>query len=242
MSTAPPVPAPVAVFWAVPDALRDRGLHVWRIDLDAGAEIDSALLAPSEVARAHRIGDAERRRRFLALRVTTRRILARYVDTEPRALAFGAGHRGKPHLVHPPTDLVFNLTDSGPLALLAVGHGGAVGVDLEAVRPVSRWQRIARRTFPESACLVIEAADPAARDTMFLAHWTAHEARQKATGEGLHGVRADVARWQVLHFTPAPGCIAALAFAADVTPALSWFDAAAPEPGGWATRHSSGGG
>ncbi len=201
----------------------DGGVHVWRIALDVQAGQDEAVLAPAELARAARFHDATRRRRYLALRLAARRILARYLGTSPHTLAFGTGPRGKPHVVDPPTPLTFNLTDSGPLALLAISEAGPVGVDLEALRTVPRWQRIAQRSFDEDACRALEAADAQERAHLFLTHWTAHEARQKATGEGLHGARADPAQWRVLHFAPAPGWVAALAFAANAAPAVRWY-------------------
>jgi 4'-phosphopantetheinyl transferase len=200
------------------------GVHVWRIALDPHSGQDEAVLAPTELARAARFHDATRRQRYLALRLAARHILARYLGTSPHALAFGTGPRGKPHVVAPPTALMFNLTDSGALALLAVSDAGPIGVDLELLRVVPRWQAIARRSFDNDACRRLETADPQERAHLFLRHWTAHEARQKATGEGLHGARADPAQWQVLQFAPAPGWVAALAFAADVAPILSWID------------------
>jgi 4'-phosphopantetheinyl transferase len=203
----------------------EGGVHVWRIALDAASTSeDTTVLAPAELARAARLRDGARRRRYLALRLAARRILAPYLGTSPQAIAFGTEPRGKPHVVHPPTAWAFNLTDSGALALLAISDAGAVGIDLEAPRLVPRWQAIARRSFDADACRRLEAADPQGRAHLFLRHWTAHEARQKATGEGLHGARADPAQWRVLHFAPAPGWVAAIAMKADFTASLSWID------------------
>lgn len=215
---------PVTVAWADHASPPRGGLHVWRIALDAPDHADPRVLSAAETARADRLADPARRRRFIAMRIAARHILARYVEAEPHAIEFGAGHRGKPHVTRPPTRWTFNLTDSGTLALLALDDRGPVGVDLEGLRAVARWDRIARRTFGEPAHRALAAAPPDARDELFLAHWTAHEARQKATGEGLHGARADAAHWQVLHFRPGPGWIAALAFAAGVEPRVSWLD------------------
>lgn len=215
---------PPTVRWEIPRALPGPGLHVWRIDLDAHDAADPSVLAADELARAGRFADPSRRQRFVALRTAARCILGRYADATPAALEFGAEQRGKPHLAYPPTRWAFNLTDSGALALLAVSDRSPVGVDLEVLRPVSRWQRIARRILADADCRAVEAADERDREALFLAHWTAHEARQKATGEGLHGIRADATQWQVLHFSPRPSWIAAVAFAAGVDLALQWLE------------------
>jgi 4'-phosphopantetheinyl transferase len=204
---------PLAV-WCPAAALPAHGTHVWRIDLDTAAPTDDGLLAAHEVARARRIADAARRRHFVALRQAARRILAGYVGAAPEELVLGAGPRGKPHIAWPSTRWVFNQTDSRGMALLTVSDAGPVGIDLEAVRPMARWEPIARRMLSEAACRELAGTPAPARDSLFLAHWTALEARQKATGEGLFGERATEHDWDVRHFAPLPGWIAALALPA----------------------------
>jgi 4'-phosphopantetheinyl transferase len=220
-------PLPLAV-WCPAAALPARGTHVWRIDLDAAASTDDGLLAAHELARARRIADTARRRRFVALRQAARRILAGYVGAAPEELVLGAGPRGKPHVAWPPTRWAFNQTDSRSLALLTVSDAGPVGIDLEPVRPMPRWEPIARRMLSDPARRELERAAAPARDSLFLAHWTALEARQKATGEGLFGARAAERDWEVRHFAPLPGWIAALALPAGQPVDLRFVHYAAP--------------
>jgi 4'-phosphopantetheinyl transferase len=200
--------------WGRAEWVPARGTHVWRIDLDMTAVTDEELLAGHEFARAQRIADAARRRRFVALRQAARRILAGYVGAAPEALVLGAGPRGKPHVAWPQTHWAFNQTDSRGMALLTVSDVGPIGIDLELLRPMQRWEPIARRMLPEAACRELAGATAPARDRLFLAHWTALEARQKATGEGLFGERALERDWEIRHFAPLPGWIAALALPA----------------------------
>jgi 4'-phosphopantetheinyl transferase len=154
------------------------------------------------------------------------------VEVAPEALVLGAGPRGKPHIAWPPSRWAFNQTDSRMLALLSVCDAGSVGIDLEAVRPMPRWREISRRMFPAAAHAELATAAPAARDRLFFAHWTALEARQKATGEGLFGVRAAEVEWEVRHFAPLPGWIAALALPAgcDAPVGFYVFDPLRPGP------------
>jgi 4'-phosphopantetheinyl transferase len=196
--------------WTVPTVLPSSGLHVWRIPL-AGADaagIDG--LSVDEVARARRLAEPSRWR-FLAVRRAARTILSRYVGAPPATLRFVTSPRGKPSIGHPATDWLFNLSDSGDLALLAVSRAGPVGIDLERLRAVSRRAAIARRMLPLDAHEQVALTPGPAGDAVFLMHWTAFEARQKATGAGLSGPRAIAADWNVVHFVPAQGWIAALA-------------------------------
>lgn len=211
------------VAWTRPSALPDDGLHVWRIGLSAApSPLDAIALPADEVGRAERLVDPAARRRFLALRQATRAILARYVGAAPAALRFARQARGKPVLAAPASDWHFNLTDSRDLALLAVSRDGPVGIDLEFLRPVPRRDGIVRRLFATEVADALAGAPAAERDALFFRHWTAFEARQKATGAGLGGPRADPADWQVRHFAPAPDCLAALAHPPAVAPRL-WF-------------------
>jgi 4'-phosphopantetheinyl transferase len=212
------------VDWSRPSQLPAGGLHVWRIVLSvAPSPADGAALAPEEFARARRLVDPAARARFLALRQATRAILARYVEAAPAALRFGREARGKPLIVEPATDWQFNLADSRDLALVAVSRSGPVGIDLEHLRVVARRDAIARRMFGEATVAALADSPPHERDALFFRHWTAFEARQKATGAGLAGPRADPADWRVRHFVPAPGCLAALAHAAALEPSVRFF-------------------
>lgn len=212
------------VDWTRPPAVPGDGVHVWRIALSGGpSPWDGIALPEDEWARARRLVDPAARDRFVALRRATRGILSRYVGAVPAALRFAREARGKPVLAVPAAGPCFNLTDSRDLALLAVSHSGAVGIDVEHVRAVRRRDAIARRLLDGGLVEALERAPPAERDALFFRHWTAFEARQKATGAGLAGPRADPGDWEIRHFLPAPGCVAALAHRAAVSGRVFYF-------------------
>ncbi len=215
-------PPGIEPLWTTPTSLPPAGLHVWRIPL-AGAGPDRLEgVSDDEVARAGRLAEAARGR-FLAVRRAARAILSRYVGVPAVTLRFVAAPRGKPAIGHPPTDWVFNLSDSSDLALLAVSRAVPVGIDLERLREVRRPEAIAQRMLPAAAHDELLQAEGAARDAVFLRHWTAFEARQKATGAGLSGPRAVDAEWHVVHFVPEEGWIAALAHPSDLTPSIHFY-------------------
>jgi 4'-phosphopantetheinyl transferase len=145
-------------------------VHIWRADLAAIGEGLEDLLCADELARAAQIVPQRRRVEWTRSRGVLRALLARYVGADPRELRFVLGPRGKPAL-HPEapgkatdprgpaTDLRFNLSHSGNLALVAVSSGREVGVDIER---------------------------PRARHTgEFLRAWVAREAAVKCDGGGL---------------------------------------------------------
>jgi phosphopantetheinyl transferase len=115
-------------------------VHVWRADLVAVGDEFEDLLCADELARAARIVPVRNRVLWARSRGVLRALLGRYLDADPRELRFELGTHGKPALrrdgAEPgvATDLRFNLSHSGPLALYAVSAGREVGVDIECAR------------------------------------------------------------------------------------------------------------
>lgn len=113
-----------------------------------------------------------------------RRVLGERLGRPAGELQLRRGERGKPELAG--GELAFNLSHSGGLALIGIAAGGAVGVDLERVRPLRRLDLLA-----EGALTAAErdslrgVGGEAAQARWFLRRWTAKEAVAKAFGLGL---------------------------------------------------------
>lgn len=162
-------------------------VHVWALDLAVAPERLpelERLLAPDERARASRFRFARHRRRYMASWAAVRRLLGAYTAGEAESLAFTYGPKGKPELADDP-DLRFNLSHSEELALVAVSRGGAVGIDIEHLRPLPDADEIAQRFFSrrEVDCYLAQPAE--LRQRAFYSCWTRKEAFVKALGEGL---------------------------------------------------------
>lgn len=136
-------------------------VHIWRADLAAIGDGLEDLLCAAELARAAQIVHARRRAEWTRSRGLLRALLARHVGADPRELRFVLGAHGKPALDPrcSASDLRFNLSHSGNLALVAVSSGREVGVDIERARE--------RHT------------------AEFLHAWVAREAAVKCDGGGL---------------------------------------------------------
>jgi 4'-phosphopantetheinyl transferase len=137
-------------------------------------------------ARFRRPGDGDR---FLAARGALRRILAGYLQRDPRAIVFSLGEWGKPSVEG--SSLCFNLSHSDALALIAVAYGRLVGVDVERQRDIVDLEGIASRICSPSERLELDALAPSDRQGAFLAMWTRKEALAKMTGEGVRALSRD---------------------------------------------------
>ena len=226
--------------WETPPEPFELGagqVHVFRADLDLAEPILGRLesgLSEDEIARADRFVLPKVRKRFVAGRGLLRELLARYLGTDPSALAFCYGPQGKPALAGPQTEhsLSFNLSHSAHMVVCAVTRSGELGIDVERLRPAVNSEAIARRFFSPRETAALLALPPASRPQAFLACWTRKEAYIKAKGGGLTIPLAsfdvslapgepvallrtadpeETRRWLLHELAPAPGFVAALA-------------------------------
>lgn len=218
--------------------LGDSDLHVWKAGLDGSRERLGQLdrnLAPDERERIGRLRSEADRRRATASRGILRYVLAGYAGRPAAELLFNYGPAGKPSLsgTADGASLHFNTAHSGDLLLIAVGRVPFLGVDVERIRPIIRWERVARRALTADERQRIEALPRDSRAEAFITCWTRKEALVKAVGEGVwsafgrfevsvrSGEPAEVrsvdgdpaagADWSLYHLEPAPGFVGALA-------------------------------
>jgi 4'-phosphopantetheinyl transferase len=217
---------------AVPEV--HPGVRMWVIDLDA-PESDSgaALLSRDETARAARFAFDRHRRRFIAGRAALRRILGAETGLAPEALAFTYSPAGKPLLDGCAPAVYFNLSHSGEWALVALSHLGAVGVDIEKVRPLRDVLRLAETAFSTAELEELRNVPASGQEDAFFAGWTRKEAYIKARGDNLAllrdfdvslaadrprllrvaGDEAEPGRWTLSSFVPVSGYAGALCVA-----------------------------
>ncbi|MDX1994665.1 MAG: 4'-phosphopantetheinyl transferase superfamily protein [bacterium] len=184
-----------------------------------------ALLTPDEHDRAGRFKFAEARQRFVMARGMLRLALGQQLDLPPAELRFTYGTRGKPTLSGAAAH--FNLAHSGDVLLLGVTDAGAIGVDVEQLRPLPHLVRMAHDNFSPGEAAALFALPPEQQETVFLHIWTRKEAFIKATGDGFKCPLAsfdvaldlparllrvegdDASRWSLMHLDPAAGYVGA---------------------------------
>ncbi len=166
-------------------------LHTWEFGLDRlGQELAElhATMSGDERGRADRFRFERDRLRYIAGRGILRKILERYTGKPASNLVFGYGPAGKPELAG--SNLQFNMSHSGRMAILAVTCDARVGIDMEEIRPVPMMDGVMQCSFSPAEREAILALEPQCRLEAFYTCWTRKEAYVKATGQGL-GVALD---------------------------------------------------
>jgi len=225
-------------------ALSMSHIQVWQLRLDdraviqAISEISAArggLLSADELIRAQRFHFEKDRIRFTLCRSALRLLLARFLDLAPEKIRFSYTAKGKPEVSEDenPRSLRFNLSHSDNRALLAVGIGSAIGVDIEQIRTNVNTADLAERFFSAREREGLCSLPKDVRIAAFYACWTRKEAFLKASGEGLgfplsdfsvsvdpgkearleeiKGDRKAVRRWSMIDLHAAEGFRAAVA-------------------------------
>lgn len=237
--------------WGVPPTapvLDDDEVHVWRALLDVAPQRVATLhytLATDERERAERFRFPIDRARFIVARGLLRAIIARYLDQEPGAIMFQYSTAGKPSLRDEAgSGIRFNVSHTDDIALYAVTRFREVGVDIEGIRPDLASERIAERFFSPREVVTLRALRSELQYEAFFRCWTRKEAYVKARGTGITvaldqfdvslaldepamilGSREAGAarhRWSLLHLTPGPGYVGAVALAGEIPTLTCW--------------------
>jgi len=207
--------------WPSPDAARigDVDVKVYVASLladDDRLERAVGVLSRPERERFDSYSNGVVSRRFAMGRAILREILGALSSISPSAVRIVDGTYGKPALapVAGGPSLRFSVAHCDDLLLVAVSRNGEVGVDVERMRSIDCWERVADRTLApaERARLVREVERGEAPDEVFLRYWCRVEAELKAIGCGIHGIEAHRAgerpaglRVADLHDLPLPG-------------------------------------
>jgi 4'-phosphopantetheinyl transferase len=220
-------------------------IHLWLFRLDAGAGALARLsetLDEKERMRAARFRFPQDRDRFVAGRGVLRAVLGLYVGESPARIRLAAGPQGKPRLDGYAGAIDFNLSHSEDRAVLAVGAGRRIGVDIERVDPSRATEEIARRFFSPDEVAALARISRRGRGQAFFRCWTRKEAYLKALGDGLSlpldsfSVSVDaVSRPRLLESDRGAGEVARWRLS-DLRAARGFAGALAVEGSGWRAR------
>lgn len=217
-------------------------VHVWMAHLvQEPLAIGSfhALLSEDEQAKAAKFYFERDRNRYIVAHSILHILLSRYLQCDPRIIRFRTNAYGKPalDLSQQEHSLRFNLSHSHEMALLSFTYNRELGVDIEYMREIEDYDKLARVSFSPNERLVLrELADDEKRQGFYNC-WTRKEAYIKARGMGLSlplnlfdvsllpgepaqllASREDareVSRWTMRDLSPAPGYAGALCVAGD---------------------------
>lgn len=168
-------------------SISSNEVHLWNIDLSWRALPDAgAVLSFDELERASRFHFERDRQHFMISHSALRLILARYLNLPAATLVFGQTEYGKPFLTNLEADgLLFNMSHSGDVAVIAVAREREVGVDVEFMRADFATSEVAENFFSVAEIYTLSGLDPHERTRAFFDCWTRKEAYVKARGEGL---------------------------------------------------------
>ena len=180
-----------------PDRVLDRDdaltvacneIQVWALHLAADrstVERCRKLLSRDELSRAMRFVSEDHSIEFILAHGALRHILGRYLGAAPRSIIFNRGSAGKPIVAGGSNKFSFNLSHSHGRAVVAIGRGREVGIDVEQESPSVDCSGIACAYFSRSEADGIQAVGPARRCAEFFRYWVAKEAVLKGEGLGL---------------------------------------------------------
>jgi len=191
-------------------------VHVWRLELNhLASHIDAfrPILSVEERERAARFHFEKDSRAYVVSHAILRKLLGHWMGTDPAALAFQHGVKGKPFLLAGPE---FNVSHSAHLALVALSLDRAVGVDIEQIRDRACDAGLTAFFSPPEV-EELESLPENDRLCGFFAGWTRKEAFLKARGDG---ISLGLQRFAV---TVNPW----------LPPRLKWIDGDAGEPLKW---------
>lgn len=167
-----------------------NGIELILIPLDENPdEFDVEVLSKDEIARGSRLIMEEKRLRWIRCRAALRQILATYLEVSPKSIQFEYDRHGKPWLVTSPfatrVPIYFNLSHSEGHALLGIGEGFLVGVDIEIITRRFDAQAIAGQLLTDSELESWKLLADLERPKALLDAWACKEAILKAFGVGI---------------------------------------------------------
>ena len=216
-------------------AAGEIGVWIWELSESAGsAQCDARILSGDELERGLQFIQDRDRCRYYSGRAGLRRRLGFLSGAKPEDLRFIYSRNGKPSLDHPGGEAAigFNLSHSGGYAMLAVGPGLELGVDIEAGQGGADLAQMSAIACSDKELSWLNQRPSQERHQAFLRIWTLKEAMLKARSLGLSQDLKDFSvipldqglaltsgfdgvapgAWRTFSFAPAPGLQASLAY------------------------------
>jgi 4'-phosphopantetheinyl transferase len=203
----------------------ETDITVWQVNLNSVNECDERfyykVLDDVERQRFHSYKVDGPRREYLVGRALVRTTLSRFAPVEPSDWRFEHNRYGRPIIssnqLGIASDLVFNLSHTSGMVVLAVGHGCELGIDIEKLSRECAVDDVANRYFSLAESNHIRASEGAERVERFFAFWTLKEAYIKARGLGFS----------------LPLDSFAFAFSKEGAPIISFTETCQDEPARW---------
>lgn len=146
-----------------------------------------SLLDPQQTRKASTIRSPVRRHQYVQCVALLRMLLQERTGLPADKITFCKGEFDKPLLSGPAaaTGITFNISHSGPLAVIAISSESVVGVDIEQIKPARNTMEIADQFFVPAELHAIKTLNPDRQINAFYSCWCRKESFIKATGMGM---------------------------------------------------------
>ncbi|MDP1665228.1 MAG: 4'-phosphopantetheinyl transferase superfamily protein [Methylobacter sp.] len=142
------------------------------------------VLDAAEHAHAEKIKNDLLHKRYVEVHGRLRNILAQTLNQPPEQINIKKTEHGKPYLADMP-ELVFNLSHSASVMVIALGWNCQLGVDIECCKPRTSLAGLVDKCFAEEEIAYWHKLPEAQKTPEFYRFWTRKEAFVKATGRGI---------------------------------------------------------
>lgn len=142
------------------------------------------LLDQDEQSHAEKMKNTVLRHRYIEVHGRLRQLLAQRLNQAPEQITIKKTAFGKPYLADHP-ELVFNLSHTGNVFLVAMGENCRLGVDLEYNQRRADFSALVNKCFAEEEITYWNRLPEAQKQIAFYRFWTRKEAFVKAVGRGL---------------------------------------------------------
>ena len=162
-------------------------VQIWQgqlCDDDASYQTYWSVLDAIEQAHANKMMSVVRRKEYVQIHALLRYQLARILQTPPEAIVINKTQSGKPYLVDYP-ELVFNISHTKELFLIAISTHCQMGVDIEYCKQRHNIEGLVHKCFSSIEREYWFQLSEPERLTAFYKFWTRKEAFVKATGRGI---------------------------------------------------------
>jgi 4'-phosphopantetheinyl transferase len=162
-------------------------LHVWLIKLDEISKSINylkAILTEDEILKASKFRFHKDKNCSIISRGALRLLTSKYLNTNPKTITFKYGDYGKPYYSIE-TDLKFNVSHSGNLAIIGFVLNNDIGVDIEQLKYDFDVMDIVDNYFSQHEIETLKKFPNQELTQGFYRCWTRKESFIKAKAKGL---------------------------------------------------------
>ena len=170
-----------------PPRLSKQNLHIWSLNFvvnDDAFNRYHGLLSHDEKKRASKFRFYKDKRCYVVTKGVLRLLSGGYLNQDAKAITFDYGKYEKPPYKHE-TNLNFNVSHSGDMAIIGFVYDHTIGVDIEKIKNDFDTFDIAVNFFSKKEIAALRKIPKPQQYIAFYRCWTRKEAFIKAKGSGL---------------------------------------------------------